>query len=93
MFLFFFSLDSTVLISIFAGFNMFQSFCKFSCCYVALFVAVKLQDVIETQGGFFFAGFNCLDFYIPWSQHVLAFLHSFLLLCGFVCCCVTTRCY
>ena len=34
------SLDSTVLISIFAGFNMFESFCEFSCCYVALFVAV-----------------------------------------------------
>ena len=41
----------------------------------------------------FFAGFNCLDFYIRWIQHVLVFLHSFLLLCGFVCCCVTTRCY
>ena len=45
MFLFFCSLDSTVLISIFAGFNMFESFCIFSCCYVALFVAVELQDV------------------------------------------------
>jgi len=37
---FFFSLDSTVLISIFAGFNMIESFCIVSCCYVALFVAV-----------------------------------------------------
>ena len=35
-----FSLDSTVLISIFAGFNMFESFCVVSCCYVGLFVAV-----------------------------------------------------
>ena len=34
------SLDSTVLISIFAVFNMFESFCIVSCCYVALFVAV-----------------------------------------------------
>ena len=41
----------------------------------------------------FFPGFNCLDFYIRWIQHVLVFLHSFLLLCGFVCCCVTTRCF
>ena len=24
---------------------MFESFCKVSCCYVALFVAVQLQDV------------------------------------------------
>ena len=36
----FFSLDSTVLISRFAGFNMFESFCIVSCCCVALFVAV-----------------------------------------------------
>ena len=61
MFLFFFSLDSTVLMSIFAEFNMFESFCKVSCCYVALFVAVKLQDVIETQGGMFL-------FFFRWIQ-------------------------
>ena len=36
----FFPLDSTVLISIFAGFNMFESFCIVSCCYVGFFVAV-----------------------------------------------------
>ena len=35
-----FLLGSTVLVSIFAGFNMFLFFCKFSCCYVAFFVAV-----------------------------------------------------
>ena len=34
------SLDSTVLISIFAGFNMVESFCIVSYCCVALFVAV-----------------------------------------------------
>ena len=35
------SLDSTVLISILAGFNMWLIFfCIVSCCYVALFVAV-----------------------------------------------------
>ena len=38
-----------------------------------------------------FAGFKCLDFYVRWIPHVLVFLHSFLLLCGFVCCCVTKK--
>ena len=55
---FFCSLDSTVLISIFAGFNMFESFCVVSCCYVALFVAVKLQDVLKDKVGFFFSFFR-----------------------------------
>ena len=26
---------------------------------------------------FFFAGFNCFDFYIRWVQHVLVFWHLF----------------
>ena len=96
-FLFFFLLGSTVLVSIFAGFNMFQFFLQIFLllCGIVLLLCNYKMLLKHKVGCFFsfFAGFNCLDFYIRGIQHVLVFLQFFLLLCGIVCCCVTTRCY
>ena len=109
-----FLLDSIVLISIFARFNMwliFFAFLLLLCCLVCCCATTRCWSVrqIFVPIGVFFAfedylnrklrlvgvslDSNCLDFHIRWIQHVLVFLHSFLLLCGIVCCCVTTRCY
>ena len=79
------SLDSTCC-SLAASFLVVMWHCLLLCNY-KLFLKHKVGC------GFFFAGFDCLDLNVRWIQHVLVFLQIFLLLCGFVCCCVTTRCY
>ena len=81
---FLYSLDSTC-------FSLFASF------LVVMWLCLLLRNYkmfLKHKVGYFFSffpGFNCFDFYIRWIQHVLVFLHVFLLICGIVCCCVTTR--
>ena len=84
---FLYSLDSTCF-SLFAKFLVVMWLCLLLCNYKML-----LKHKVGCFFSFFFAGLNCLDFYIRGVQHVSVFLQVFLLLCGIVCCCVTTRCF
>ena len=86
LFWFLYSLDSTCF-SLFASLLVVMWLCLLLCNY-KIFLKHKVGNFFS-----FFPGFNCFDFYIRWIQHVLVFLHVFLLICGIVCCCVTTRCW
>ena len=93
--------------SFFAGFNCLDFYIRWIqhvLAFFAKFLVVMWHCLLlcnykmllkHNVGCFFsfFAGFNCLGFYIRWIQHVSVFLQIFLLLCGIFCCCVTTRCY
>ena len=82
MFLFFFSLDSTVLISIYSlDSTCFSLFAYFLVVMWHCLLLCNYKMLLKHKVGCFFsffAGFNCLDFYIRWIQHVSVFLQRFL---------------
>ena len=92
---FLFLLGSTVLISLFAGFNMWLIF--FAIFLVVMWHCLLLCNykmLLKHKVGCFFS----LDSTVLISIYSLdstcfSLLHIFLLLRGIVCCCVTTRCY